>query len=106
MKPSPVLVTEEPKPWPAMTSCTCSGVTFSSAKRMVQTVPPVKSMANCRPTFPPVNGPMSRKIRPGMVMSSEKAKNQFRLPMTSNTTARLSSDDRGRRSDGPGTPLR
>src|SRR3954471_12491012 len=72
-----------------MTCWTCSGVTFLSSNLIVQTVPPVKSMAYCRPTFPPVTGPSRRKIRPGIVIRREKAKNQFRLPMTSNTPAGL-----------------
>src|SRR5436190_23710705 len=52
---------------------------------MLQTVPPVKSIAYCRPTLPPVTGPSRMQIRPGIVIRREKAKNQFRLPMTSNT---------------------
>src|SRR3954471_18680991 len=72
-----------------MTCWTCSGVTFLSSNLIVQTVPPVKSMAYCRPTFPPVIGPSRMKIRPGIVIRREKAKNQFRLPMTSNTPAGL-----------------
>src|SRR3954463_16307007 len=72
-----------------MTCWTCSGVTFSSSNLIVQTVPPVKSIAYWSPTFPPVIGPSRMKIRPGMVIRRENAKNQFRLPMTSNTPAGL-----------------
>src|SRR3954468_5026830 len=73
-----------------MTRWTCSGVTFSFSNLIVQTVPPVKSMAYWSPTLPPVIGPSRMKIRPGIVIRREKAKNQFRLPMTSNTPAGLS----------------
>ena len=64
-------------------------MTVSSSNLIVQTVPPVKSIAYWRPTFPPVIGPSRMKIRPGMVIRREKAKNQLRFPMTSNTRARL-----------------
>ena len=39
------------------------------AKWISQTVPPVKSIENCRPTLPPVNGVRSMKMKPGMVIA-------------------------------------
>src|SRR3954465_12670179 len=56
---------------------------------MDHTVPPVKSIANWSPARPPVTGPARIAIRPGMVIRSENAKNQFRFPMMSYTGARL-----------------
>ena len=41
-------------------------MTFGSSNLIVQTVPPVKSMAYWRPTLPPVIGPRRMKIRPGI----------------------------------------
>ena len=96
MKPWPVWVTLDSIPWAARTAFTWSGFTLGSSNRIVQTVPPVKSIANCSPYFGFTN-PMRMKIRPGIVMASESAKNQRRLPMMSNTPARLSSDAGGRR---------
>src|SRR6266404_28590 len=48
-------------------------------------------MVNFRPSLLPVSGVRRMKMRPGTVMRSEKAKNQFRLPTMSNTPAGLSS---------------
>src|SRR5215203_2731100 len=97
VKPSPLLVTMASTPCASNTSWTCCGVTFSSSNRIDQTVPPVKSMANWSPWRPPVSGPSRMKITPGIVSSSENAKNQRRLPMMSNTRAGLSPDRAARR---------
>ena len=83
-------VTVASRPWAFMTSLTCCGVTAGSSNRMDHTVPPVKSIANWSPTLPPVTGPRRMKIRPGIVMARDSAKNQLRFPMMSNTPARLS----------------
>ena len=56
------------KPCSAMTSWTCAVVGVPFAKWTSQTVPPVKSIENCRPTLPPVSGVRRMKIRPGMVI--------------------------------------
>src|SRR5688500_14995050 len=51
-------------------------------------------MVNWRPAWPPEIGLRMMKIRPGIEMSAEKRKNQFRFPTTSNTRSRLAADHR------------
>ena len=60
------------RPWLAMMACTSAGDGVPSLKWISQTVPPVKSIENFRPSLPPVIGVNRMKMIPGIMISALK----------------------------------
>src|SRR3954452_3993733 len=68
LSPAVVIAAVPGRSCAAMISWTCAVEGAPLAKWISQTVPPVKSIENWSPTFPPVRGVRTMKISPGIVM--------------------------------------
>jgi hypothetical protein len=69
LSPTVAMAAVPGSPCEAMIAWTSADDGVPLAKWISQTVPPVKSIENCRPTLPPVSGVRSMKMKPGMVMA-------------------------------------